>query len=240
LAITGFQPLISDGPNPAIAARHTPLLTWLSTYRFGLYFGFFELFAVVIGIYWGVWTLLSWRYNQIGRMGFTARIDAEKIQAQFLGARDMVWMARWGDVNGFAQRRYREVGFQGREVYLLVARKSVLIWEKPPLIRYMGPKFTARQTAARVAADALVEQVKLRAPTALVDLSKMADAPQFGLAFGLRVNGYYPEPETVRAALGAPRFARWYQRFGWIVTLLLIIMAVGTMAADFVIVQPFK
>jgi hypothetical protein len=236
IAPKSYQDLLALETPSVIIAVHEPMLSWISHYRFVFFFGFYELVAVLVGVYLGISTLLSWRHNHIARVGFTAQINAQRIQARFPDARDMARTARWGDVNGFARQRYRDVWAHDHEVYLLAVGESVLLWEKPPLIPYTGPKVTARLVAARAAADKLVEQVKLHTPTALVDITEVAAVPALILA----LNGYYPEPETVRAILGVPPLIRWYQRFSWIFGLLLYGMAAGVMVADLVIVQPFK
>jgi hypothetical protein len=173
------------------------------------------------------------------RAGFDARVGPDGIEATFHGApgaRDTTWTARWADVVSFSRIQYRDGWLRDHEVYLLLTEGSVLFWEKPPLIPYSDPNFEARLTAARAAADILVEQIQLRAPTMLIDASKVVDAPALGPAL-LR---YAPEPDAVRAALHLPRIAHWWQRFGWILPVVLITMSVGTLAAVYAIVQPFK
>jgi hypothetical protein len=112
-------------PDSVVEALHMPLLTWLSSHRFT--FGTAQLGIALV--FWGcfaiAWGLVSLRYTSIARRGFTVRLDANGIQAQFLGARDMLWRATWENVRGFARLRHTVAN----EEYLLYDGEQVLIWE---------------------------------------------------------------------------------------------------------------
>ncbi|HEU0028295.1 MAG TPA: hypothetical protein VFQ25_14375 [Ktedonobacterales bacterium] len=112
------------------------------------------------------WGRLSRRYANIARHGLMARVDKDGIQAQFIGASEIQWTARWDEVTGFA-RLYLD----DHEVYLLLAGERVLLWDRQPLNRYAPPAVRIGLAATRADADTLVAEVARYAPVPLVDVS---------------------------------------------------------------------